>query len=131
MKQLPERAIELLNAPNFANLATIMPDGSPQVTPVWVDTDGAHVMINTARGRQKARNLERNARVALDVLDRENPYVWLQIRGHVVELTETGAEDHIRRLSAKYTGSEEYPLQPGERRVMAKIAPDHVALSQG
>ncbi len=129
VQQLPEKAVELLKGKNFGNLATLMPDGSPQVTPVWVDTDGTHVLVNTSQGRQKARNLEHNARVAIDVLDEGNPYSYVQVRGHVADITSEGAEEHIHQLARKYQGSDRYPLQPGEQRLMIKIAPDKVQVS--
>ena len=86
---------KLLESPNFAHLATVMPDGSPQVTPVWVDYDGEHVLVDTAEGRQKPRNLRRDPRVALSVVDQGNAYAWVAIRGRVVELTHENADEHI------------------------------------
>lgn len=128
-QQLSREAIELVKGKNFGNLATLMPDGSPQVTPVWVDTDGTYVLVNTSAGRQKARNLERNARVALDVLDQDNPYKYLQVRCHVAEMIADGAEEHIHQMAKKYQGSDRYPLQPGEQRLLIKIAPEKVQVS--
>ncbi len=111
----------------FAHLATIGPDGAPQVTPVWCDFDGTHVRINTARGRVKDRNLQRNPRVALAVQDPDNPYRYVQVRGRVVEMTEKGADAHIDALARKYLGQDRYPSrQPGEVRVMVKIVPERV-----
>ena len=119
---------KLLESPNFAHLATVMPDGSPQVTPVWVDYDGAHVLVNTAEGRQKPRNLRRDPRVALSVVDQGNAYAWVAIRGRVVELTHENADEHIDRLSKKYLGRDSYPARKaGEQRVIVKIEPEHVA----
>jgi PPOX class probable F420-dependent enzyme len=104
-----------------------MKDGSPQVTPVWVDYDGEYVLINTAEGRQKPRNLARDNRVALSVIDQENPYKYIQVRGSVVESTSEGARDHIEMLCRKYRGPDaKYPFREGEVRVMYKIAPEHV-----
>ena len=101
--------------------------GRPQSTPVWVDYDGTHVRFNTARGRIKDRNLERNPQVALSVLDPDNPYRYLQVRGRVVEMTEQGADAHIDALAKKYLDQDRYPFRrPGEVRVMVKIAPDSV-----
>lgn len=109
----------------FGHLATLMPDGSPQVTPVWVDFDGEHVLVNTARGRQKDLNVERDPRVALEIQDPDNPYHYLQVRGRVVEVTEEGADQHIDKLSKKYTGNERYQNhQPGDVRVIYKIVPE-------
>jgi PPOX class probable F420-dependent enzyme len=118
---------DILDKRAFAHLATVGPDGSPQVTPVWVDFDGTHVRINTARGRVKERNLRRTPRVALSVQDPDNPYRYVQIRGRVVEMTEQGADAHIDALARKYLGQERYPYrQPGEVRVMVKILPERV-----
>ena len=96
--KLSEGVKKLLEAPNFANLATLMPDGSPQVTPVWVDFDGTHVLVNTAEGRQKPRNVRHDPRVAVSVFNHENPYSYAEVRGRVVEITAEGAEEHIDAL---------------------------------
>jgi PPOX class probable F420-dependent enzyme len=117
----------LLEEPNFAHLATLMPDGSPQVTPVWVDYDGTHILVNTAEARQKYRNVRRDPRVALDVISRAKPYAFVAIRGRVIEITREGAEEHIDSLAKQYMGQERYPFrQPGERRVILKIEPQSV-----
>lgn len=108
----------------FAHVATVGPDGRPQSTPVWIDYDGTHVRFNTARGRVKQRNLTRNPEVALSVVDPDNPYRYVQVRGRVVEMTEQGADAHIDALAKKYLGQDRYPYrQPGEVRVTVKIAP--------
>ena len=126
VKLTPEQRA-LLEAPNFAHFVTLMKDGSPQVTPVWVDYDGEFVIINTAEGRQKPRNLVRDNRVALSVIDQDNPYKYIQVRGKVAETTTTGARDHIEMLCRKYRGPDaQYPHRDGEVRVMFKIAPEHV-----
>jgi PPOX class probable F420-dependent enzyme len=120
----------LLEAPNFGSLATIMSDGSIHVTPVWVDHDGEHVLFNTSEGRQKLRNLRRDSRVGLAVFDMGNPYHYVSIRGHVVEMTHQGAVEHINKLARKYLGVDQYPyLQPGEQRVIVLIEPEHVSVS--
>jgi PPOX class probable F420-dependent enzyme len=125
-EKVPEKYSDLLQKRAFANLATLMPDGSAQVTPVWVDYDGQHVRINTARGRQKDKNMRRDPRVALAIADPDNPYRYLEVRGRVAEATEKGADEHINSLSQKYLGQAVYPYrQPGEVRVMYKIAPEH------
>jgi PPOX class probable F420-dependent enzyme len=112
----------------FAGLATIMPDGTPQVTPVWFDYNGGRVRVNTAKGRVKARNLKPGAAVALSIMDPDNPYRYLQIRGRVVSATETGADAHIDSLAKKYLGKDQYPFrQPGEVRVMYEIEPVSVS----
>ena len=102
-------------------------DGSPQVTPVWVDYDGTHLIVNTARGRVKAKNLERNPRVAMAIADPENPYRYLGVQGRVVEMIQQGADAHIDKMAQKYLNKDAYPYrQPGELRVMMKIAPEKV-----
>ena len=111
----------------FAQLATVNADGSPQVTPVWVDYDGTHVIVNTARGRVKAKNLERNPRVAMAIADPENPYRYLGVQGRVVEMIGQGAEAHIDKMAKKYLNKDSYPYrQPGEQRVIVKIVPEKI-----
>ncbi len=111
----------------FAHLATVGADGAPQVTPVWVDFDGTNIRINTARGRVKDRNLQRNPRVSLSAQDPDNPYRYVQVRGRVVEMTEQGADAHIDALAKKYLGQDRYPGRaPGEVRVIVKIRPERV-----
>jgi PPOX class probable F420-dependent enzyme len=123
---IPEKYLDLFNKRAFANLATLMPSGSPQVTPVWCDWDGSHVLVNTAAGRQKDRNMSRDPRVSLSILDPENPYRYVEIRGHVVERTQDGAAAHIDKMAKKYLGQDKYPYaQPGEVRVLYKIQPEH------
>lgn len=124
---IPAAYRELFQKKSFAHLVTLMPDGSPQVSPVWCDTDGTHVLINSARGRQKDRNMERDPRVALSVQDPENPYRYIEVRGRVAEITLDGADAHIDRLAKRYMGVDEYPLRkPGEVRVIYKILPEKV-----
>ena len=124
---IPERYLDLFGKKAFANLATLMPDGSPQVTPVWVDFDGARIIVNSARGRQKDRNIKRNPAVALAVSDPGNPYSYLEVRGRVVEITEEGASEHIDKMAKKYLGVDKYPNRaPGEVRVLYRIEPLHV-----
>lgn len=109
----------------FANLGTIMPNGHPQVTPVWFDQDGDYLRINSARGRQKDRNMRRDSRVALAIVDPKNPYRYIEVRGRVVDVTEQGADAHIDSLAKKYLGVEKYPgRKPGEVRVSYKIEPE-------
>lgn len=108
----------------IANLATIMPDGSPQVTPVWFDYTNGRIRVNTAKGRVKARNMKEGARVALAILDPDNAYRYLQVRGRVARITEDGAKAHIDSLAKKYIGQDEYPWsRPGEVRVIYEIEP--------
>lgn len=127
-KAIPEAFKDLFAKKAFAHLATVMRDGSPQVTPVWCDFDGTHIRVNSARGRVKDRNMRRNPRVALEVLDPDNAYRHLSVRGRVVEVSEQGADAHIDALAKKYLGVDRYPnRQPGEVRVIYKILPEHVA----
>ena len=123
---IPKNFQDLFEKKTFANLATVMPDGSPQVTPVWIDFDGKHVLVNSARGRQKDQNMKRDSSVALALSDPENPYRYLEVRGRVVEITEEGASEHIDKMARKYLGAEKYTnRKPGEVRVLYKIAPEH------
>ena len=123
----PDSHKDLLQKKAFANIATVNPDGSPQVTPVWFDVDGEDIRINTARGRVKDRNLRRNSAVALAVMDPDNPYRYVQVRGRVHEVTESGADAHIDSLAKKYMGVDTYPYRrPGEVRVIFKIRPERV-----
>jgi PPOX class probable F420-dependent enzyme len=125
-KVIPDAYLDLFTKQAFAHLATLMPDGRPQVTPVWVEYDGSHVLINTAEGRQKDRNLQRDGRVALSIMDPGNPYRYLEIRGRVVERTKNGADANVDALAKKYLGKDQYPFrQPGEVRVIYKILPEH------
>ena len=125
MTTIPDSFYDLFQKKTFAQLATIMPDGTPQVTPVWVDFDGTHVVINSAKGRTKDRNMRRNPNVAISIQDPEQPYRHLALKGKVVEITENGADAHIDKLSKKYTGKDVYPnRRPGEVRVIYKILPE-------
>jgi PPOX class probable F420-dependent enzyme len=126
--RIPEDFRDLFTKRAFAHLATVMPDGSPQVTPVWCDHDGAHIRVNTAKGRIKDRNMRQNSKVAMTIADPENPYRYLAVRGEVEEMTEQGADTHIDLLAKKYLGQETYPYrQPGEVRVLCKIRPQRVS----
>ncbi len=125
---IPEKFLDLFHKKAFASLATLMPDGQPQVTPVWCDFDGEHVLVNSAKGRVKDRNMRRDSRVSLALIDPDNPYRYLQLQGRVVEVTEEGADAHINRMAKKYMGVDTYPYsQPGEVRVLYKIEPDRAS----
>jgi PPOX class probable F420-dependent enzyme len=125
---IPQTHADLLEKQAFGNLGTLMKDGSPQVTPVWVDYDGTYVRFNSAKGRVKDLNIRRDPRVAVTLQDPANPYRYLEVRGRVVEITENGADDHINKLSQKYLGKPVYPFrQPGEVRVIYKIEPQKVS----
>ena len=118
---------KLLQEPAYCQLATLMPDGSPQNTQVWVDTDGEHILINTAQGRQKERNVQRDPRVALNVVDPTNAWRVGMVRGRVVEVTTEGADELIDQLAKKYLNEETYPFRrPEEVRVTLKILPDKI-----
>jgi PPOX class probable F420-dependent enzyme len=126
---IPEKYRDLFSKRAFASLATLMPDGRPQVTPVWIDLDGDKVIFNSAKGRQKDRNVRRDPRVAVAIVDPENPYRFLEIRGRVAEITEEGADAHIDKMAKKYLGVDKYPYsQPGEVRVLYKIHPEHMTM---
>lgn len=123
--QIPEKYHDLFSKKAFGSLATLMPDGSPQVTPVWCDIDGDHIVVNSAKGRLKDRNIRRDARVAIALVDPDDPYRYLEIRGRVVEITEQGADAHIDKMAKKYLGADKYPYRSAkETRVMYKIAPE-------
>jgi PPOX class probable F420-dependent enzyme len=128
MTTVPETFRDVLEKVAFAHLATLMPGGSPQVNPVWFEFDGRVVRVNSARGRQKDRNMRRDPRVALSVQDPGNPYHFVQIRGRVTHIEEAGADEHIDRLAKRYLGVDRYPhRQPGEVRVIYTIEPEHVS----
>jgi PPOX class probable F420-dependent enzyme len=125
---IPDKYVDLFEKQAFGNLGTLMEDGSPQVTPVWVDYDGKYVRVNSAKGRVKDKNMRRDSRVSIALQDPANPYRYLEVRGKVVEITEKGADDHINKLSKKYLGNPVYPFRkPGEVRVVYKIEPQKVS----
>ena len=128
MVAIPEKFLDLLqNKKAFAHLATVMPDGSPQVTPVWFDYTDGKIRVNSAKGRVKTRNMTEGAPVALSILDPDNAYSYIQIRGKVARVTESGASAHIDSLAKKYLGKDKYPFsRPGEVRVMFEIEPSAV-----
>jgi PPOX class probable F420-dependent enzyme len=128
MATIPASHADLLGSkPAFAQLATLNPDGGPQVTPVWVDYDGTNLLINTAKGRVKANNLAREPRVAISIQDPENPYRYLGIQGRVTKMTEAGADAHIDKMAKKYLNKDSYPgRSPGEVRVLVTIVPEKV-----
>jgi len=125
MATMPEDFLDLLTAKKaFANIATVMKDGSPQVTPIWFDYTDGKIRVNTARGRVKARTLRPGARIAMSIVDPGNPYRYLQVRGRVLNVTEKGADAHIDSLAKKYLGQDKYPFrQPGEVRIKCEIEP--------
>jgi len=124
---LNDKQVQLLLGKNFGVLGTLREDGSPQVTPVWVDWDGEYVLLNTLRARSKPGQIERDPRVEIVVYNAENPYQHVRIAGRA-ELVEEGAEEHIDKLSQKYVGEESYPWRAaGDRRVIIRIKPERVA----
>ena len=125
MAAIPDQYLDLLQQKKaFANLATLMPDGSPQVTPVWFDYRDGRIRVNTAKGRVKARNMREGAAVALAIMDPDNAYRYVQVRGRVKRVAEQNARDHIDSLAKKYLGKDKYPwARPDEVRVMYEIEP--------
>ena len=120
--------LDIFTKKSFAHLATIMKDGSPQISPVWVDYDGTYILVNTARDRQKVINIRRDPRVAVSIQDPDNPYRKLLVRGRVVEETIQNAGNHIDRLAKKYTGAASYQNRvPGMVRIILKIKPEHIS----
>ena len=121
---IPENYMPLFSKPVFGFLTTLMPDGSPQTQPVWVDYENGRVIVNSALGRQKDKNMRRDPRVAITLMDPDNPYRYMEIRGKVAEITQDGAATHIDKMAKKYLGQDKYPFaQPGEQRVLYKIDP--------
>ncbi|WP_135805301.1 PPOX class F420-dependent oxidoreductase [Halorussus marinus] len=131
MEEIPDAFSDLFERETFASFATLMPDGTPQVTPVWIDEDDGHLLVNTARGRRKERNVERDPEVGVCVLDPDDPYRYVSVRGEVVAVTEDGAGDHIDALARRYMDVEEYPHHGEESgpRVIVRIRPDRVVTS--
>ena len=125
--RMPPAVKALFEGKNFAHVATVMPDGSPQVSLVWIDIDGERIIVNTAEHRAKPRNVRRDPRVAISIADQENPYRAAFIRGRVVKITHEGAEDHIDKMAKKYLGVERYAdHSPDRPRVLLFIEVDHV-----
>ena len=126
--ELPPRLRALLDGPNFATLATVMPDGSPQATTMWVDREGDLIRFNTAEGRVKPRNMDRDPRVAVAIFNAEDPYEAFAIQGRVIEKRYEGADEHIDALAHKYLGQERYPWHsPESVRVTYLVAADSLA----
>ena len=125
--RLGEQHKQILDKKTFAHLATLMPDGSPQVTPVWVDYEGDRIVINSAEGRVKPRNVRNEPRVALSATDPDNPYEAVIVRGSVDEITHECADEHIDAMAKKYLDRDKYPFrQSGEQRVKIYIQPEVV-----
>jgi PPOX class probable F420-dependent enzyme len=126
-ERIPEAFLDLFKKPVLAHLATLMPDGSPQVTPVWIDYDGEHMLVNTWPDRAKGRNMLARPQVALDIVDPDDPFRYLSVRGRVVDATEEGAAEHIDMLARRYMGLERYPRHdPNRPRRLYRIVPERV-----
>lgn len=126
-REMTESTVNLFKEKNIAFVASLMNDGSPQITPVWIDYDGQFLLINTAEGRTKQKNFARDQRIAISVMDQSNPYNVVTIRGKVVEQTTNGADEHVDRLAKKYLGVDKYPFRaPDEKRIILKIKPEKI-----
>jgi PPOX class probable F420-dependent enzyme len=120
--KLSPKVQKLIDGKNFASVATLMPDGSPQAAAVWVDREGDTIILNAARSRQRTKNLKRDPRVAISIFDQANPYSSVSIRGKAVEITEKGGEEHIDKMSMKYNGTPKYPNHdPKDPRVLIRV----------
>ena len=125
--RLSENSRRLIARPVLATLATVSADGSPQATPLWIEVDGDDLLVNTARGRAKERNIERDPRVAITVIDPDDQYNVVVVRGTVIDVTTEGADAHIDRLANKYLGVDEYPMRSAEEtRVTVRIRTDRI-----
>lgn len=124
---IDDSVIKLLTGKNFAFVATLMKDGTPQITPTWVDYDGKIILINTAEGRVKQKNVSRDPHVSIAIVDHNNPYDMVTIRGKVIEQASEGADEHIDKLAKRYLGVDKYPFRsPTEKRIILKVAPENV-----
>ena len=129
--KIPAEAMHLIESPNFASVATLMDDGSPHASTVWIDAEDGQLVFNTAEGRLKPANIRDDCRIAIAVHNEENPYEQLMIRGKA-QLDHSGAEEHIDALAKKYLGKDTYPWrQPGEKRVKVRLIPEKVNYSPG
>jgi PPOX class probable F420-dependent enzyme len=129
MAELTKEQTEFLKEGHLAVVATLREDGTPQLTPTWIDAEDGQVLFNTAEGRAKPKNLRRDPRVSICVVDRQNPYRWLSITG-IADLEHKGAEEHIDVLAHRYTGREKYGVGPDEERVIVRVRPGRVHASQ-
>lgn len=127
MASIPAEYQDLFEKRSFAFVATLLPDGSPHVTPTWVDFDGEHVLVNTIQNNRKDKNIRNDPRITLAIADPENPYRYLSVRGEVVERREEGAREHLDTLAERYTGEAKYPGPGGEQRVVLVIRADDVS----
>jgi len=126
-REIDDFVIQLLTGKNFGFVATLMKDGSPQITPTWIDFDGKSILINTAEGRIKQKNVSRDPHVDISIVDQNNPYNMVTVRGKVIEQTSNGADDHIDKLAKRYLGVDKYPFSSqNEKRVILKVQPEKV-----
>ena len=124
---ITDEIAKLFQGKNFAFVATLMKDGSPQITPTWIDLENNMILVNTAEGRIKHKNVTRDPRVAISIVDQTNPYSMVTIQGKVIEQVSKGADEHINKLAKKYLGVDKYPFRtPTEKRIIFKIKPDKV-----
>ncbi|MGI0004563.1 MAG: PPOX class F420-dependent oxidoreductase [Candidatus Nitrosotenuis sp.] len=124
---MTDSTVNLFKEKNIAFVASLMKDGSPQITPVWIDYDGQFLLINTAEGRTKQKNFARDPRIAVSVMDHNNPYNVVTVRGKVVEQTAVQADEHVDRMAKKYLGVDKYPFRsPDEKRIIIKIKPEKI-----
>jgi PPOX class probable F420-dependent enzyme len=124
MAALTEEQARLFKGKNLATVATTRKDGSPQLTPVWIDWDGENVVFNTAEGRAKPRNIRRRPVVSVQVVDSDDPYRWVSVTGSA-EIIESGADEHIHELSRRYRGRD-FDLDPTQKRLIVRIRPERV-----
>jgi len=125
--QISDPIAKLLEGRNIAFVATLMKDGWPQITPTWVDLEDGKILVNTAEGRLKQKNISRDDRVAISVIDQNNPYHMVTVRGRVVKQRKEGADEHVDKLAKKYLGVDRYPRRsPNEKRIIIKIKPERV-----
>ncbi len=126
-RTMTKEVVELFRGKNFAFVATLSKDGSPQITPTWIDIEDSTILINTAEGRVKHKNVSRDPRIAVSVVDQNNPYDMVTVRGKVIEQTTTGADEHIDRLAKKYLGLDKYPFRSSsEKRIILKVKPEQI-----
>ena len=124
---LPDKAKKMFQGKNFAHIASLMPDGSPQVSAVWVEVDGNNIVLNTDESTLKVKNFRKDPRTAISIVDQEDPYQAVVVRGRVVEIRPDTDGAHIDSLAKKYLGLDEYPFhQPDEKRVIVVVEPDKV-----